>query len=257
MRLLGLLPAFSACVLVLLSLHGASASISLGSVSGTRYMEALPGETSNFELLLFNIHDNSSVQVDVVVEGPEGWAVSSSPSTFNLDFSAPGNCFSKQDYVCLNTGLGGVMARPVKVTTDIPDSATPGEYVISASVYVGGGDIGVTMVQSRTYHFTVKVKEAEPDSSGDDNAEATDSPGSTSAGAGGDDESGSTGAQEPESGKTVPGDDENDANMEEAEPIQESDGLTGMMISEGITAGLFAFIIIIIIAASWRLYKRD
>jgi hypothetical protein len=258
MKLVGGLLAVSACILVLMSLHGASASISLGSVTGARQLGALPGESASFEMLLFNIHENATVMVDIAVEGPVGWSVSANPQSFALDFSQPGKCFTKPDHVCLNTGLGGVMARPVHVIADVPDSATPGEYVVSASSYVGGGGSGVTMMQSRTYHFTVNVQDATETGGRDDDAGATGNPVSAGSGAGSDEGQVSTGLQGPGDGKdSVKHKEEDAVGPVESEPVKESDSLTGMMISEVIGAGLFAVVIIAILAASWRLYKRD
>ena len=135
------------CMLYLclsLMVPAAGAATSLGSVTGARSMHALPGDTVDFDMLLFNIHDNRTLEVVIELEGPDGWDLQSSPANFNLDFHQPGKCYTKPGYECLNTGLGGIMARPVRITADVPYNADDGEYTIVASSSAFGSGSGLS-----------------------------------------------------------------------------------------------------------------
>jgi len=237
-----------AALLALLLLAGTSmAAISLGSVTGARTIGAFPGDTVSFELIFFNIHDENGLTIDMEAKGPEGWNVFTDEERFELDFHDTGACFEKNDYECLNTGQGRVMARPIRINVEVPWSVYDGEYIIRVSTTVSGGDGAMSMHQTRNYQFVVVVGDGfdenenrivekeyqEPDDETENRILAD----------------GTDGYDSDYRNETEP----------ENQPTQTGvvDSLTGLFIADAIGSGLIALIIVLILLVSWRVYKRD
>jgi len=236
-----------AALLALLLLAGTSmAAISLGSVTGARTTGAFPGDTVSFEVILFNMHDENGLIIDMEAQGPEGWNVFTDEERFELDFHEVGFCFEKNDYECLNTGQGRVMARPIRISVEVPWSVYDGEYVIRASSTVSGGDGAMSMHQTRNYQFLVVVgdglNENEVFEKTDKEPDETETENRILADATSDYDSDYQNETEPENQPTQTG---------------VVDSLTGLFVADAIGSGLVALIIALILLVSWRVYKRD
>jgi hypothetical protein len=258
-------PAFlimiATCFLVVFSLHGVLAAISLGSVTGARKAEAFPGDTIVFEVFLFNIHQPSDLEVDMSMQGPEGWNIYPESDRIGVKYYPPGGCVSENDYVCLNTGLGYVMARSVSLTVNVPWSVETGVYQVRAISLVRGNSSDMAIQQSRHYDFQVKVSDGNGQWEGDDdnainagnvgNDAAVNDP---EADAGSVDTDGSDATdneqldlKEPNGNESLTGSDEIGLG---------SDSITGALTTETIGLMSYAIIIVLILFVSWRIYKR-
>jgi len=240
-----------ACFALLLLSHSAMASVSLGSVTGARSIKAWPGDVIRFETFLFNIHENSMLAISMDVEGPEGWAVSADPEAFELDFYPAGRCITKEGYVCLSTGLGGVMARPARFTVEVPSWAEKGKYTTKAWSHASIKGTDTRTQQSRVYDFVVDVVDGslEP-KKGEDNAPKYNL------------------ISKPKIKKDV--EPKSEGQLEsESKPVGDAidsspkrlienykEGVTGMAASGIIGTMILASIVVIILLASWRIYRH-
>jgi hypothetical protein len=235
--------------------HTAAAAISLGSVTGARELASVPGDTISFDLLLFNTHVDSTLGVVIEVEGPGGWETHTSPEGFDLRFSPPGRCVQMEGYECLSTGQGGIMAKPARVVVEVPDSAQDMGYPIKATIYINGEGGDMSMQQSRTYDFVVKVDSdlANKGVNGDgapvtnpsanqQNDKDTDTENQSSANVQGSEDPGTglSGLAPQPPGETPAG----------------PDALTGMILADTVGIGVFVVILVFTILFSWRIYKH-
>lgn len=223
----------------------AYASLSLGSVTGARTANAFPGDTVSFDMLLFNIHENSTLVVNIDIEGPDGWVVRTNPASFTLDYHPVSKCITKEYYECLSTGQGGVMARPIKIIVDIPNGISSGKFPIIVTSHVGTDGSSVNMQQSRAYQFSVFINE---------NADNPHFPTSLP-----DDEK-ITVNEIPKQDSQIPDNSpvqvhEAIENESDAANIGNND-VTGMAISSAISVGIYIVLIALIVVVSWRLYRR-
>lgn len=237
MKVIAMLAAI--CMAALL-LPQAQAAISLGSATSSREAVAQPGDRVEFGMLLFNMHENLTLRASVRVEGPDSWNAYANPGSFDLKFSQPGSCRQMDGYECLSTGLGDVMARKVAVVAQVPKSAKPGEYIVKAETRIGGDGGQISMQQSRTFYFSVLVREAVARSQ----APSSDSTGGVGSG------SASPGTEDMPAGN-------GSANNTQQEPNAMNEGITGLLTWNIAGIGILLLSMIAALALSWRIYRRD
>jgi len=158
-RLLSMMFAFS--LAVMLSCEMAEAGVSIGSVIYRNQAEAMNGSGVTFSILLFNMHEKSSMSVMVVPKSyPEGWGVSADPEELDLSYTVAENHVTPEpgyEYVSLPGSGGTIKVKPVSVNVDIPASAEPGEYPITIEAIATGSGGSLSSSQTRDFAFIVKV----------------------------------------------------------------------------------------------------
>jgi hypothetical protein len=157
---------------VIVSTVPVQAGISLGTVQVDKVKEAYPGESVTLKALFFNIHGESSIEVGLDAEYPPGWGIDipidvSIPKTDIIELPEPETGFE-----FINTQEGYIKAKPVTIRVSVPESTQSGSYDIKVSARtLGGGDATLSVSQSRSFRFTVIIKEDVPDEPGNTPAE--------------------------------------------------------------------------------------
>lgn len=139
----------------------AEAGFSLGSVATKTHAEAIGGDTVSFSLLLYNIRDPSEMTARIRKRSlPEGWTMDIDPEEMEIPYTRPEMHTEAEpgyEYLSIPNSDESIKIRPVDVKVRIPESVIPGDYVILLEVDAEKGEGGISVMQSRTYDFTVKV----------------------------------------------------------------------------------------------------
>ncbi|MBN2042308.1 MAG: hypothetical protein JW754_00715 [Candidatus Aenigmarchaeota archaeon] len=156
-----ILPMVISMVMILM-ITSAEAVISMGSVTGKNHALAEPGETVEFKILLFNIHEDSGMIVNLNVDDyPEGWTVWTEPEDMELPYTLPSKHVEQEpgyEYLSVpNTGEM-IKVKPVVLKAEVPDDAGPGEYRINVVASAGKYGGTLSMTQSRDFSFTVEIQ---------------------------------------------------------------------------------------------------
>ena len=240
-------------VLVVLNANTAGAVLSLGSSTGQKSANAYPGGTVQFRILLFNIHEPSDIGVELSAEAPGKWNTEISPQSFDLEYFPAGACLNREGYECLSTGEGDVMARPFMISVEVPDSAKTGSYdVILISTVRGDGHF--SMEQSRSFHFTVNVKEKAASRYSES---SKSSKLSNAAAAGNESQVQHTAAYGNETNMQGP-DYGNPVNTGgSANTFSPAEGLTGGLFASPVETAIISFVVLLILLVSWKIYRMD
>jgi hypothetical protein len=247
------LAAFIICLSVAM-IPLAGAKLSIGSATGVKAAQALPGETVSFKILLFNAHEDPAMHVRMESEQPRGWIVDIEPDEFDLPISKPGDTAPEAGYEIVGTAEGDVKARPVTATIKVPGYSAQGNYEIKVLASAGkqGGVLSMSLV--RSFYFGVEVSGAGPGQA--PQSQQRENSGKAGFGQNQSNSSGQATGNEThaERGTTAhEGANATNATLPESQPP-----LTGMLPGAGPYACiLLAVFTIAIISACWFYYRRE
>jgi len=159
-------------LLLLISPVAVQAGTSLGTVQVDRSKDAYPGDQVTFKVLFFNIHGEGDLEIKLGSEHPGGWEVSM-PETIDVSRTdiITGSPKPESGYEFIRAENGYIKAKPVVIRVFIPESAEPGYYPVKVSGRTQGGNGMLSVSQTRSFSFRVKVNGDDVDSDVEDTAE--------------------------------------------------------------------------------------
>ena len=153
-----LLLALVSGILLLATLPAAHAAVSLGSVQDRYSAEIFQGEETGFSIFLFNIHDQSTLNVNLEAEYPFGLYVVVTPTSMSLPYLPTGTPL-QEGYGVLSTPEGNVMVKTASVRVFSANNTAPGEYDIRVNAVTQAAEGTLAISQERGFRFRVSVKE--------------------------------------------------------------------------------------------------
>jgi hypothetical protein len=155
-------------MVVLISSPSVQAGVSLGSVQVDKVKEVYPGGNAAFKVLLFNLHGEGTLKVDLSADYPSGWGIDMPVSVEIPKTEVVNLPEAETGFEFINTEGGYIKARPVVIGVSVPGSAQPGSYDVKVSARtVGGDDAMLSVSQSRSFRFRVLIIEEVDDEPGD------------------------------------------------------------------------------------------
>ena len=136
-------------------LPGLVQGIQLGSVSKFNDLVIPPGGRAEFEILLWTT-ENESHPVEITIhEIPEDFQTIVFPEEFNLSKNPEGNI----ELISLPNTENPVKAKKVKIYVDVPRHVEKKIYEFYAKAIAGNRDDDISVLQERTFIFTIDVRE--------------------------------------------------------------------------------------------------
>ena len=141
------------CLFFLLVLSPAY-SLRLGTLSKADFAVVEQGKTAEFTVLFWSL-DNESYPVSLSAEDvPEKMEVIISPKNFMLGQS------ERAEMLNVPQGNRLVRADAVKIYVSVPDGYEVGKYSFSVKAVAGERGEQISVLQTRTFRFTLDVEEA-------------------------------------------------------------------------------------------------
>lgn len=131
-------------------------AMSLSTLQKKNFAEIKQGETAEFTVLFWNIEEPIPISLKLK-RAPDNWVIIIKPQEFSLNKSKIGPPYDGDEYIGI-PGIGDVEVFPVKVSVNVPKSASLGKYETFVTVRAGEPSSGISILQERTFKFTIYVK---------------------------------------------------------------------------------------------------
>jgi len=133
-------------------------AINFGTVQKNRYAEVKQGETAEFIILFWNLDEPLPVKLKVR-SVPENFSIIIRPEEFILNKSEIGPPYDESEY--LNLGGMDVKVFPVKILVKPPLETNLGKYEVLVTVFAGTPTHGISILQEKTFKFTLNTTKIE------------------------------------------------------------------------------------------------
>lgn len=151
-----------ACMLLIPSTAlGAS---SLGSSQSSRSSDIFQGEQTTFRIFLFNVHQESDIEIYLGVLESGGLDIELSHEEIIIPYTEPGKFYeSDPGFVYIGTSAGDVKAKEVVVRVKAPLTIEPGKREVSvfATTRKDSGTVGTAQVRRFFFDANVLSQERE------------------------------------------------------------------------------------------------